>query len=263
MARSSKCRSVQMARLGSIGGTGHQAKVKWSYRNGLWKLRVIPTTGTKLDDYELRLSGSLVGVRMDRMGWMGLTTIGEPVFLRRLSQTADCRMEPRAAVTHLQLVADRQVRGAVRAGGTFGRPELPVRGMRVPGEGAKLEARVGPMETRLRLGDTYARKLTIENTGSEAIDFDSRSGQLDIIHQAMAPDGRWVAIETPAMRVAGFVCGMSQPIMVLPHRKRWTILLPVYDGSLKTQLRIRVRTPLGNLYSKPFEGSIEPEQLSL
>lgn len=254
-----------MARLGVVGKQSHRAEVRLKFRRGLWELRVVPEKESKLAPYELQISESLVGLRMDRKGWSwkGMTA-GEPVFLRRMPGEADCKTGPRALLTHTQLVADRQVQAPVRAGGSVCTPKLKRRGIRLPGARAKLQVIVGRHQDQMRFGDIRARPLYIKNTGEEAIDFDSFTGQLDIVHEAMSPGGNWLAIETPAMRVAAdWICGCGQNIMVLPRRRRWTILLPVYDGNFETQLRVRVETPLGAIYSKPFKGKIRREQLSL
>jgi hypothetical protein len=116
----------------------------------------------------------------------------------------------------------------------------------------------------------YGSKLYIANNTDTNILFASTCHSLCIMMQALSPDNQWVDIEFPNHY---WCCLESGPTVLNPHNY-WTIIVPNYEGSIETKLRLKVvhiknisgmytkyeKRNEDTLYSNVFEGSINPGQ---
>ena len=118
-------------------------------------------------------------------------------------------------------------------------------------------------------------KLFITNNTKNTYLFNTDANQLDILTQAMDKTGEWRNIE----HFSYFSCGNGQHTSALDPQKYWLFAAPLYKGSFKTQMRIKVVAGVGELgkeyhtyasnfshdnsvfYSNTFWGTINPAQL--
>ena len=106
---------------------------------------------------------------------------------------------------------------------------------------------------------TYqARTVRLFNARKGPAQFEAQDSVLDLVHEAKDAKGEWRAIEyTPQSW-----CGNSFHELTLPAHSMWTWKAPVYAGSFKTTLRLRLESASGPIYSNTFEGSVNPEQFA-
>lgn len=98
--------------------------------------------------------------------------------------------------------------------------------------------------------------VIIKNHGKKPIiiGYTGYGEQLPLILEAKDQHGEWKAIEEQPMYSCGF--GIN-PIILKPQEIIVTGV-KIYQGSFETELRLGFK--YGNIYSKPFKGSIHPNQ---
>jgi hypothetical protein len=119
-------------------------------------------------------------------------------------------------------------------------------------------------------------KLYIANNSKDTFLFDAYDGRIDMTMQAMDKSGEWRDINAyqPSR------CGNSLHVMVLDPKQYWQFDLPLFKGSFKTKLRLKLMKKVDiirnywviidnkkmerqasiPLYSNEIEGSINPAQ---
>lgn len=133
--------------------------------------------------------------------------------------------------------------------------------------------------------------VRLRNRWTGVIELDTTSRQLDLVQQALAPDGTWRSIEVPAEPW----CGPFFEPLVLAPGESYELVAPRFRGSFPTLLRFKLRggaasawrgpwpadedaedplsmflylardamprRPLPPVYSAPFVGSVQPNLL--
>jgi hypothetical protein len=80
--------------------------------------------------------------------------------------------------------------------------------------------------------------------------------ELPLILEAKDPTGEWKAIEKPVM----YFCNFGIHPIILKPQEIMVTGVKIYKGSFKTELRLRFEH--GNIYSRAFKGSINPNQFN-
>lgn len=108
---------------------------------------------------------------------------------------------------------------------------------------------------RNRLKDIYYKSypVIIENK-SDSLYKIGFGKNVRIILEALDADGMWKPIEIPYM----YRCGTGLTDLYLQSHQITCVLIPVYYGEFRTQLRLR----LNNHLSKPFSASISSKQFN-
>lgn len=118
-------------------------------------------------------------------------------------------------------------------------------------------------------GYPYSTSRLVEfiNLSSDTIIASAQDSRLNSVIEAKNEDGEWVSIQT----YRSSWCGNSYHHVYLPPGNEWTWRIPEFEGGLKTELRVAIYNVMTwengeysepfNLYSEPYEGSINPAQL--
>jgi hypothetical protein len=153
-----------------------------------------------------------------------------------------------------------QVRGYFHAGGRSEGLGGFAKSDNVPRPAKQSSGRVTlqALPTRLVKFNQYDgyRVLLINGTADEFM-LRAQDSRLPLVHEARDAEGQWQAIEY----LPGSWCGNSYHELFLPSRHYWQFEAPHYTGTFPTQLRLRLDTPGGPIYSNEFAGRINPEQL--
>jgi len=118
-------------------------------------------------------------------------------------------------------------------------------------------------------GDCNGITIFIANTSKKKIDFNAQDSRLYMKVQALNSKGEWKDIEY----LPSSWCGNSYHTLTLEPKHFWTFLTPIYEGDLKTKLRVELKyiDPTDKsekrwerkeitIYSNEYEGSINPGQ---
>lgn len=115
-------------------------------------------------------------------------------------------------------------------------------------------------QTTKRFAGKYeAILVTVGNNSGQMLDFRAQDSRLSIVQEARDRDGSWRPIEY----LPRSWCGNSYHQLGLPAGYEWSFIAPRYHGSFRTQLRIKVLGPHGELVSQPFWGSINRAQFTV
>lgn len=115
---------------------------------------------------------------------------------------------------------------------------------------------------------TNAFRFYIVNATKRSIEFYTSYGGLDISVQAKNESDEWQDIE---FEQEYYSCGSSFSRETLPKNRFWVLRAPIYEGEIKTKMRIRLSYSVKNeldesgftkkqIYSKEYDGSINPGQ---
>jgi hypothetical protein len=112
-------------------------------------------------------------------------------------------------------------------------------------------------------------KVYLINTTSNDIIFEAQNRRLNMVVQAKDTKGEWRDIEY----LPNSWCGNSYHYLTLESNKYWHFTTPVYEGILKTKLRIRLeyidtkdiknskwKKKIITLFSNEYDGSVNPAQ---
>lgn len=110
-------------------------------------------------------------------------------------------------------------------------------------------------------------RVLVINNSAQPVDVPAQDSRLWMVHEALAKDGTWRALEY----MPRTSCGDSFHTLKLPTGAYWEFTAPRYRGPLSTQLRIRLEIDDGPdgrgntkqrvIYSNQFAGTIHPDQL--
>ena len=78
--------------------------------------------------------------------------------------------------------------------------------------------------------------LRLINTTNSVREFNASDSRLTIVQEAMDKDGKWKPIEY----LTSSWCGNSYRVLALGANEYWPFLIPRYDGSFPTLLRVRL-----------------------
>lgn len=118
---------------------------------------------------------------------------------------------------------------------------------------------------KLSINEYQGWEVWVINATSKEIAFKAQDNLLYMTTQALSPEGDWKDIEY----IPWSGCGNSHHILTLSPQKYWRFTTPIYEGAIKTKLRIQlkyVEKKHGEeenitIYSNEYEGSINPGQL--
>ncbi|MGB0524171.1 MAG: WG repeat-containing protein [Flammeovirgaceae bacterium] len=108
-------------------------------------------------------------------------------------------------------------------------------------------------------------RLTASNFSGDTLYFQAQDSRLYLVMQAKTAQGKWTDIEyTPSSW-----CGNSYHTLFLPDKHQWDFTVPVYEGTIPVQLRVRLwyhqkedrDAERFTAYSNEFDGAINPAQL--
>ena len=132
------------------------------------------------------------------------------------------------------------------------------------GEEGKLSLIVDEPENPHSSQDEGVRVRLINRTGGR-VTLSAIDSYLYMSQEALDVDGKWKAIERTHPGSGPRDCGVGTHHVYLDPGEYWNITGPHYHGSIKTKLRFRLMTSdKGNgatVYSAPFDGGVNPEQL--
>jgi hypothetical protein len=113
---------------------------------------------------------------------------------------------------------------------------------------------------------TIGLRFYLLNNTDTSIQFETTCHGICIVQQAFSVNNKWEDIEYSDN---SWCCTGSDPVK-LPIHKYWAITVPLYSGSFKTKMRLKViylkarksrdRNDDGVIYSKEFEAFINPAQ---
>lgn len=128
---------------------------------------------------------------------------------------------------------------------------------------------VHPELTDTIYGNTHAITVYISNSTNREIEFKAQDSRLYMKVQALNSKGEWKDIEY----LPSSWCGNSYHTLTLEPKYFWKFFTPVYDGELKTKLRIELKyvDPADKsedrrskkeiiVYSNEYDGNINPGQ---
>lgn len=98
----------------------------------------------------------------------------------------------------------------------------------------------------------------VANTTSKNIAFDAMNSKLTMIIQAKDADGKWKDITF----LPRSWCGNSYHSLTLPVNEHWEFSMPVFDGSMETEIRIKLTPEFKKkeFYSNSIKARINPAQ---
>lgn len=99
----------------------------------------------------------------------------------------------------------------------------------------------------------------IFNPNPLPIEIETQGNGLIMIQEAKDQKGKWKPIE---YYIFSF-CGNSYSSFLIASQKFALAKIHRYSGSMKTELRLKIRTGEKTYYSDPFPGEIDPGQLVL
>ncbi len=107
--------------------------------------------------------------------------------------------------------------------------------------------------------DVEAIPIFIYNPNQLPIEIELQNGGLIMIQEAKDQNGKWKPIEYYTFSW----CGNSFSSFLIASQKFALAKIHRYRGSMKTELRLKLRTGEKTYYSDPFPGEIDPGQLIL
>ncbi|MFK7972986.1 MAG: WG repeat-containing protein [Bacteroidia bacterium] len=124
----------------------------------------------------------------------------------------------------------------------------------------KLALEVRPEEA-VGLDNYRAATVYIANRTKSKIEFEASDSRLEMLVQALDQTGEWRDIEY----LPSSWCGNSYHTLTLGPNQYWKFKTPLYEGAIKTKLRIKLSYQKDNqdsaiLYSNEYEASINPAQ---
>ena len=137
------------------------------------------------------------------------------------------------------------------------------------GEEGKLSLIVDEQENPLSFKYEGVRvrgiRVRLVNRTGGRVTLSAIDSYLYMSQEAQDEDGKWKAIECTHPGTGPRDCGVGMDQVFLEPNEFWNITAPRYSGSIKTKLRFRLNTS-GKaegtiLYSEPFDGGVNPEQL--
>ncbi|HEY9045949.1 MAG TPA: WG repeat-containing protein [Ohtaekwangia sp.] len=148
-------------------------------------------------------------------------------------------------------------------GGSDNSPKKVAKGNHFPESG--LHVIVRPDEKR-PIGSYPGIAVYIVNATKKSVLFDAQDSRLYMLVQARDTNGEWRDIEY----LPSSWCGNSYHTLTLDAHNYWEFTTPVYEGDIKTRLRIaltyidrpkkRGEQNTVTIYSNEYEGSINPGQ---
>ncbi|WP_420552843.1 hypothetical protein [Tenacibaculum aiptasiae] len=103
-----------------------------------------------------------------------------------------------------------------------------------------------------------AYPIFIRNKSKDTIKIEHQDGAIILIQEAKNKQGNWKPIE----KWLYSFCGNSYGDYYLGKNDILVIKKAHYQGSFKTDIRLKIKTNNKIIYSKPFKGSINPEQFN-
>jgi hypothetical protein len=128
--------------------------------------------------------------------------------------------------------------------------------------GAGLQLVALPDQPRRFGKDHDGFRVLVINASATPVQFAAQDSRLEIVHEAIDPDGKWAEIEY----LPRSWCGNSYHELELPARSYWELAAPHYDGELATRLRLKLTLRDGDrerhVYSNEWPGRINSEQFT-
>jgi hypothetical protein len=139
---------------------------------------------------------------------------------------------------------------------TPGDTSRPVVQPNVPAQQLSIVIDVTKKDTFRQVYQGY--NVYIFNTTGEPVKFALQDYCLYCTMQALNSAGEWKDIEN----IPSSSCGNSYSSTFLPPNEYWLLKCPVYEGSIKTKLRLALKTQYTApaVYSNAIEGSVNPAQ---
>jgi hypothetical protein len=116
----------------------------------------------------------------------------------------------------------------------------------------------------IRWADRYnGYRVYLINDSADTVFFNAQDSRINAIVQAKDAQGVWRDIEN----LLSSWCGNSYHTLYLPEHKYWTFTMPQYEGTVRTELRVKLwynsSPDLEDediLYSNAISGSVNPAQ---
>lgn len=245
--------------LGSLlsfsGADSLQRQGFWNWRTGL----LVPPRFSEISPQGY-VHGLLAVVEDGRLGY--LTPAGRYAWQAAPAASAPLNLDYMRR-SFYQVASATPLARYASLGGWYQSPNVakPATGGRPPGQ---LTVQVEPSPHPGAFdAATAGHRLAITNASADTAVFDAQDSSLYLTMQAQEASGQWRDIEY----IPSSFCGNSYHQVFLAPGQGWQLVVPAYQGGLRTQLRVRVLQREANkrnkariLYSNTFAGSVNPAQ---